>query len=167
MRQEYGRLDKVFIYAIINEVVSGASLAPKRIGQSKGSGVRWKGGGLAVRASSLTTQSKPPDYFLRTTCNFNFFKIEFIYMLTKRTKSNIISEHQKHEKDTGSAQVQVAVTTKEIERLASHLKKNPKDHHSRRGLLKMVSKRRRLLSYLRKREPSAYEKIIKKLDLKK
>jgi small subunit ribosomal protein S15 len=78
-----------------------------------------------------------------------------------------VGEHGKHEKDTGSAQVQIAMTTRQIDELAAHLKKNPKDHHSRRGLLKMVSKRRRLLAYMKKNEPKEYEKLIKKLDLKK
>lgn len=88
-------------------------------------------------------------------------------MLTKRVKSKIISEHRAHEKDTGSAQVQIAVISRQIDELAKHLKKNPKDHHSRRGLLKMVSHRRRLLAYLKKKQPKEYEKLIKKLDLKK
>lgn len=88
-------------------------------------------------------------------------------MLTKRVKSRIIGEHKVHEKDTGSAQVQIAVVTRQIEELAAHLKKNPKDHHSRRGLLKMVSKRRRLMTYLKKNEPKEYEKLAKKLDLKR
>lgn len=88
-------------------------------------------------------------------------------MLTKRVKAAIATEHRRHEKDTGSAEVQVATLTREIEELSRHLKKNPKDNHSRRGLLKMVSRRRKLLLYLKKREPKTYEKLIKKLDLKK
>jgi small subunit ribosomal protein S15 len=88
-------------------------------------------------------------------------------MLTKRVKSRIIGEHKVHEKDTGSAQVQIGMISRQIEELAAHLKKNPKDNHSRRGLLKMVSHRRRLLTYLKKKEPKEYEKLIKKLDLKK
>ncbi len=88
-------------------------------------------------------------------------------MLTKRVKSKIASDHGKHEKDTGSAQVQVAILSRQIDELAAHLKKNPKDNHSRRGLLKMVSQRRKFLDYLRKKEPVAYGKLIKKLDLKK
>ncbi len=88
-------------------------------------------------------------------------------MLTKRVKSKIVAEHQKHDKDTGSASVQVATLTRQIEDLAKHLKKNPKDNHSRRGLLKMVSKRRKFLEYLKRREPETYAKIIKKLGLKK
>jgi small subunit ribosomal protein S15 len=88
-------------------------------------------------------------------------------MLTKRVKSRIAGEHGKHDKDTGSASVQIATISRQIDDLANHLKKNPKDNHSRRGLLKMVSKRRKLLSYLKKHEPTGYEKLIKKLDLKR
>ncbi|HTY40004.1 MAG TPA: 30S ribosomal protein S15 [Candidatus Paceibacterota bacterium] len=88
-------------------------------------------------------------------------------MLTKRVKSKIVSEHGTHEKDTGSAQVQIAMLSRQIDELAGHLKKNPKDNHSRRGLLKMVSQRRKFLEYLKKREPAAYTKLTKKLDLKK
>ena len=88
-------------------------------------------------------------------------------MLSKRVKSKVISEHSIHDKDTGSASVQVAVLSRQIEELTSHLKKNAKDNHSRRGLLKMVSQRRKLLSYMKKRQPEKYEKLIKKLDLKK
>jgi len=69
-------------------------------------------------------------------------------MLTKKVKANIIKEARLHEKDTGSANVQVGVFSRRITELADHLKKNPKDIHSRRGLLKMVSKRRKLEKYL-------------------
>lgn len=88
-------------------------------------------------------------------------------MLTKRVKSRLITEHRTHDRDTGSAQVQVATLTRQVEELASHLKTHPKDNHSRRGLLKMVSRRRRLLNYLKKKEPKEYEKVVKKLDLKR
>ena len=88
-------------------------------------------------------------------------------MLTKRVKSRTIGDHKKHDKDTGSAEVQIAMLSRQIDELAMHLKKNPKDNHSRRGLLKMVSKRRKLLSYLKKNEEALYEKLIKKLDLKR
>jgi small subunit ribosomal protein S15 len=89
------------------------------------------------------------------------------FMLTKRVKSRIIKESQRHEKDTGSAEVQISVLTRQMDELASHLKKNPKDNHSRRGLLKMVSQRRRLLSYLEQTEPEAHQKVAKKLEAKK
>lgn len=88
-------------------------------------------------------------------------------MLTKRVKTKIIETHQRHGKDTGSAEVQVAVLSRQIEELTRHLKKNAKDNHSRRGLLKMVSQRRRLMEYLKKHEPKSYAKLLKALDLKK
>lgn len=88
-------------------------------------------------------------------------------MLTKRVKTKIVGEHQRHEKDTGSASVQIGMLSRQIDELAAHLKKNPKDNHSRRGLLGMVSHRRKLLAYLEKREPKEYAKLIKKLELKK
>ena len=82
-------------------------------------------------------------------------------------KSRIVGDNKKHDKDTGSASVQIAVVSRQIDELAAHLKKNPKDNHSRRGLLKMVSHRRKLLAYLKKTEPTIYEKLIKKLELKR
>ncbi|MBI4085407.1 MAG: 30S ribosomal protein S15 [Candidatus Liptonbacteria bacterium] len=88
-------------------------------------------------------------------------------MLTKRVKSKIIKDTQKHEKDTGSAEVQVAVLSRRIDELSGHLKKNPKDQHSRRGLLKMVSQRRKFLNYLKERHPSVHQKLVKKLGLNK
>jgi small subunit ribosomal protein S15 len=88
-------------------------------------------------------------------------------MLTKRVKSKISSDLGKHDKDTGSAGVQVGFLTRQIDELTKHLKKNPKDNHSRRGLLKMVSQRRRFLEYLRKKDPKGYASTIKKLELKK
>ncbi|MBI2033608.1 MAG: 30S ribosomal protein S15 [Candidatus Liptonbacteria bacterium] len=88
-------------------------------------------------------------------------------MLTKRVKVRVIAEHRRHEKDTGSAEVQIGMITRQMDELANHLKKNPKDHHSRRGLLNMVSHRRKLLAYLSKKKPQTYAKLIKKLELKK
>lgn len=88
-------------------------------------------------------------------------------MLTKRVKSKVIKESQRHEKDTGSAEVQVSVLSRQIEELSSHLKKNPKDQHSRRGLLKMVSQRRRFLSYIKEKSPAVHAKLVKRLGLGK
>jgi small subunit ribosomal protein S15 len=88
-------------------------------------------------------------------------------MLTTRKKKTIVKEHGIHEGDTGSVSVQVGLLTRQVEELTAHLKKNPKDHHSRRGLLKMVGKRRRLLVYLEKHDNKAYHNVIKKLGLKK
>lgn len=88
-------------------------------------------------------------------------------MLTVKEKQKIIEKHRIHEKDTGSPEVEVALTTEEIERLTSHLKKHPKDNHSRRGLLKMVAQRKTLLSYLSRKDEKRYQTLIKKLGLKK
>lgn len=88
-------------------------------------------------------------------------------MLTARQKKNILKEHGTHESDTGSAPAQIGLLTKQIDELTSHLKKHPKDNHSRRGLLKMVGKRRRLLKYLEKNDSKAYNSLIKKLGLKR
>jgi len=87
--------------------------------------------------------------------------------LTVRQKQNLMEEFQLHETDTGSAEVQIATLTKQISELADHLKKHSKDNHSRRGLLKMVSKRKRLLDYLSKTNNKSYSSLIKKLGLKK
>jgi len=87
-------------------------------------------------------------------------------MLTIRKKKIVMKDHGVHDTDTGSAPVQVGLLTKQIEELTGHLKKHPKDHASRRGLLKMVGKRRRLLQYLQKTNSKAYNSTIKKLGLK-
>jgi len=88
-------------------------------------------------------------------------------MLTTRKKQKIIKEHQVHEKDTGSSEIQVALLTKQITELIKHLKHHLKDHHSRRGLLKMVGKRKKILNYLKKTNPKNYSALVKKLGLKK
>lgn len=88
-------------------------------------------------------------------------------MLKTKQKTKIIENYQTHGKDTGSSAVQVAVLTEEIAKLTDHLKKHPKDNHSRRGLLAMVSKRRRLMDYLAKSEPKRYASVTRKLGLKK
>jgi len=88
-------------------------------------------------------------------------------MRTPHKKEKIIKEHQTHENDTGSAEVQIAVTTGRIKELSTHLRKHPKDRHSRRGLLSMVNKRRKLLNYLAESSPKSYKSIVKKLGLKR
>ena len=87
-------------------------------------------------------------------------------MLSTQQKSKILAEHRVHDKDTGSPEAQIALFTKEIERLAKHLKKHEKDNSSRVGLLKMVAKRKRLLDYLKRENPKRHTSIIKKLGLK-
>jgi len=88
-------------------------------------------------------------------------------MLKKNTKATVIKKSQLHKTDTGSSAVQIAITSKRIEELANHLKKNKKDNHSRRGLVKMVSARRKNLKYLEKRDKKQYDEIMKKIKLKK
>ena len=86
-------------------------------------------------------------------------------MLSKRQKTSAIKEVQAHETDTGSAEVQIGLLTRQIKALADHLKKHPKDHHSRRGLLMMVGRRRKFLQYLKRENEKHYEKLVKKLEL--
>ncbi len=88
-------------------------------------------------------------------------------MLTTRKKATVIKNVARHDTDTGSADVQVALLSKQIDELAKHLKKNPKDFHSRRGLLQMVADRRSHLRYLETNHKRHYNALIKKLGLKK
>ena len=88
-------------------------------------------------------------------------------MLTKRKKANAMKSVQRHDNDTGSPETQVAILTRRIEELASHLKKNHKDKHSRRGLLGLVADRRRHLKYLENVNKRSYNALVKKLGLKK
>ena len=87
-------------------------------------------------------------------------------MLDKDKKLKIIKKYQTHEGDTGSTEVQVAILSEEIKELADHLKQHAKDHSSRRGLLRKVGERRRLLRYLRKENAKSYDELTKKLKLK-
>lgn len=87
--------------------------------------------------------------------------------LTKETAVNVIQQHQRHEQDTGSAEVQIALLTNRISHLTEHFKLHKKDHHSRRGLLQMVSRRRRLLGYLRRVDSERYQTLIAALGLRK
>lgn len=88
-------------------------------------------------------------------------------MLSKEVKSQIMAEYATHEGDTGSPEVQIAVLTRRINELTEHLKVNNHDHHSRRGLLKMVGHRRNLLAYLQKKDIERYRSIVARLGLRK
>ncbi len=88
-------------------------------------------------------------------------------MLDPQEKTKIIEKYKLHNLDTGSPEVQIALLSEEIKQLLLHLKKHAKDFHSKRGLLKMVSKRRSLLAYLKKEDAKRYESIVKKIGLKK
>ena len=87
--------------------------------------------------------------------------------MTKTEKTEIIQKYARHEGDTGSPEVQIAVLTKRINDLTEHLKDHMKDHHSRRGLLKMVGKRRNLLNYLQKIDIERYRALIARLGIRK
>jgi small subunit ribosomal protein S15 len=87
--------------------------------------------------------------------------------LVKEDKKKVIEKFKTHENDTGSSEVQVAILTKKINKLNEHLKSNKKDHHSRRGLVIMVGKRKRLLEYLKNNDVNKYKKIIEELGLRK
>lgn len=89
-------------------------------------------------------------------------------MITKEQKEEIIKKFAKHEKDTGSPEVQIALLTARIKDLTeNHFSKHRKDHHSKRGLLKLVSKRRKLLNYLHRIDPVRYREILKELNLRR
>ncbi|MBQ4613274.1 MAG: 30S ribosomal protein S15 [Clostridia bacterium] len=88
-------------------------------------------------------------------------------MMLPEEKTAIMQQYATHEGDTGSPEVQIAVLTKRINDLTEHLKAHPKDHHSRRGLLKMVGHRRNLLNYLTKKDIARYRAIVEKLGLRK
>jgi len=87
--------------------------------------------------------------------------------LIKEKKTQIIKSSRLHDADTGSPEVQVALLTEKITKLSDHLKLHKKDNHSRRGLLQMVNKRRRLLAYLKRKDDDRYGQVVEKLDLSK
>ena len=88
-------------------------------------------------------------------------------MLSKDRKTEIIDRFKKHDVDTGSPEVQIGILTEQINVLTEHLKTHSKDHHSRRGLLKMVGQRRRLLNYLQKQDVERYRTVVKDLGLRR
>ena len=87
--------------------------------------------------------------------------------LTKEKKSEIVSEFRQHDADTGSPEVQIALLSERIRELTEHFKIHKKDHHSRRGLLKLVGQRRRLLDYLKSRDFARYKEVIERLGIRK
>jgi small subunit ribosomal protein S15 len=92
---------------------------------------------------------------------------EICLTLTKEAKLEIIGRHGSSQTDTGSPQVQIALLTQRINELTEHLRAHPKDHYSRRGLLKLVGRRRRFLNYLQKKDVEAYRELIKELGLRR
>jgi small subunit ribosomal protein S15 len=89
------------------------------------------------------------------------------FVITTARKSDIVADYRQHDADTGSPEVQVALLTERIAQLTEHFQTHKKDHHSRRGLLKLVSQRRRLLDYLRRSDPERYQALIKRLGLRR
>jgi|SRR5919204_2185624 small subunit ribosomal protein S15 len=87
--------------------------------------------------------------------------------LTTEAKQDIVGKHGRHGSDTGSSQVQIALLTQRINELTEHLRAHVKDHHSRRGLLKLVGRRRRLLDYLQRKDLEGYRALIKELGLRR
>ena len=87
--------------------------------------------------------------------------------LTKEGKTTLIEQYRQHEADSGSPQVQIAILTNRITYLTEHFKSHKKDHHSRRGLLQLVSRRRRLLDYLRRKDAEQYRALIERLGIRK
>jgi len=87
--------------------------------------------------------------------------------LTQEKKTDVVASNRRHEKDTGSPEVQVALLSERITYLTEHFKTHKKDHHSRRGLLKMVGQRRRLLDYLKSKDQGRYKALIEKLGIRK
>ncbi|RXZ76913.1 30S ribosomal protein S15 [Paenibacillaceae bacterium] len=87
--------------------------------------------------------------------------------ITQERKNELIDQHKTHESDTGSPEVQVAILTENIVNLTQHLREHKKDHHSRRGLLKMVGQRRKLLAYLKNKDVRRYSALIEKLGLRR
>jgi small subunit ribosomal protein S15 len=88
-------------------------------------------------------------------------------LIAAERKLSVIETHRVHDKDTGSPEVQVALLTERINELSDHFKTHAKDHHSRRGLLRIVSQRRRLLEYLRRNAPVRYQELIQRLGLRR
>ena len=113
--------------------------------------------GLALRKLTGPKPGPAGEYFERW----------ILSMILKETKTAIIESNRTHATDTGSPEVQVAILTQRINELTAHMKKNPQDKHSQRGLLKMVGKRRSLLDYLAKKDIERYRALIAKLGIRK
>ena len=88
-------------------------------------------------------------------------------MISVQEKSRVVETHRRHDSDTGSAEVQIALLTQRINELSEHFKHHTKDHHSRRGLLRVVSRRRRMLDYLRRNDLDRYQALIERLGLRR
>jgi small subunit ribosomal protein S15 len=120
---------------------------------------------ILLKATDTTWKSNFDD--IDSERRFEMKENELLECMDKDDKLRITREYQLHEKDTGSADVQIALLTHRINELTEHLREHRKDHSSRRGLLKMVGQRRRLLDYLSKTDTDRYLQLIKRLNLRK
>src|SRR5213082_2485980 len=112
-------------------------------------------------------QSRPHAGFLAARLDCGVTLEGGSLTLTKEAKQDIVGKHGRSEQDNGSAQVQIALLTARVNELTEHLREHPKDHYSRRGLLKLVGRRRRLLQYLQKRDLEGYRNLIQELGLRR
>jgi len=119
------------------------------------------------------TLKNSPDFGLLSSAEANARRSEGLLILggnmalLKQEKEAIVRQFRRAELDTGSSDVQIALLTYRIEQLTGHFKQNKQDHHGRRGLLRMVNRRRKLLDYLKRKDPSRYSTIIKELGIRK
>ena len=120
-----------------------------------------------VNISAVVNRSLKVGHSDRLSAVGDYIKQEDITMITPEIKAELIKQYGKNEADTGCVEVQVAILSYRIRELTDHLKTHPKDHHSRRGLLKMVGKRRGLLDYLKSKDIEAYRQLIEKLGIRK
>lgn len=116
---------------------------------------------------SKTTNLRGVEKIIQMCYAVNKGNLYIFIMLDPKKKEKIILKYNLHDKDTGSAEVQVAILTEQMKQLVKHLKVHPKDNHSRRGLLKMVSKRKTLLDYLSRSSTKKYNAVITTLGIKK
>lgn len=114
----------------------------------------------------FTPQIEGCDIIRDCCINLEKLEIESIMALTQQRKQELISSYQVHETDTGSADVQIAMLTERINRLSEHLQANKKDHSSRRGLLKLIGHRKRLLSYIQQESREKYQALIARLGIR-
>jgi small subunit ribosomal protein S15 len=120
---------------------------------------------VATLRSAAASAARVLPFAACGDCGFNLEEVQL--SLTKEDKQQIIGQHGREETDTGSAPVQVALLTRRINDLTEHLRSHSKDHHSRRGLLKLVGRRRRLLNYMQRNDLEGYRALIKELGLRR
>ena len=119
------------------------------------------------RRTTILIAKFPIPYDIIGDCRIRTVKLKFRFMaLTQERKQEIMGEYQAHETDTGSADLQVAMLTDRINKLSTHLKVNQKDFSSRRGLMQLIGRRRRLLSYIQKQDKSRYQALIARLGIR-